>query len=1176
MFTLLADVIVHGSTAELLVLNTCPRARGVGYQHGDRRGCLTGTREAILDRIETWTKDFNMSPVYWLNGLPGTGKSTIAQTTAERLFADGELGASFFCSRDFKDRGDLHLIFPTLSFQLAHRYPSFRSVLVPLLQSNPDIGHESLHSQMERLIVTPLKEKSISTVIVIDALDECADNEPQSAILSVMGRFAEEIPKVKFFITGRPEPRIQSGFRLKLLQPLTETFILHMVDHSVVNTDIQQFLKTELSELAHRSQLTGWPSDKHINLLCQRATGLFIYAVATVKFLDHKVHTPEEQLKKIINLPECTTYEGETQFKSNTTLDSLYTSILEMAIESHVEDPEADSKVQSTIGTVVLVVNPISPSAVAELIGLEIRQVLKILTLVQSLLILSEDHSCPVKPFHKSFRDFIIDQSRCLNKRFYISPSTLHCELTINCLRLMDSALKPNLLSLPNYALNREVKDLQDRVRSHISSALEYACKSWYHHLINAREHAACILTPLHNFLKEKFLPWLEVISVLGAARDVVAGLGNLVLWLQEVCLGLIRVLCITNTSNQVAMNQDLVNMARDYFSFVTRFFEVIKVSAPHIYHSALELSPTSSIIRKHYHCQPFHSSTPMVVCGLPRSWDQAMAISGKYGSCTWSPCGQSFSARTLTSVEVRDALTLEKHSNLQLTNPYSTGERILDTEPLNRLAYSLDGHSLAGCFGPTITIWDIQTGGVIKDIGAINDLPEQLVWSLDGTIIGAIFLAKEGTWDVCAYDVASGAKVSTNTLLSFLEPYLWPHGNSLQAFTILGDECSQIIIGILNIQPTSTNNLIESFPINLPGKPRAISFSPSTNRVSGITNSGMLFVFNIQNSAVMLKQNGPFDVHCLSPDGSLLVASAGCEDIYVWKYDPVGDDYYLLKQSPFWGEDGPQGYQISPVSSVLISRDSYLEVQHLGSLATNGPAENTHYDVFSTNGLYVVTASMTTRSTVAGPIKITNLVKNSSQFICNDSGVEGLALTGSILLVCWFDEIAGWRLTAEGTVDLAPDDGMGVYDGRLWTLPGPEGLGCFWAEGNIGAIEISRDFVFYYNTETGEEVDLPPLKLPLPPSHSQKYLDGHGNHLRDQCTLIYPHFINHKNPSDSYPPVSIPWYEDGWVKYPEGDYQHRFWLPAHWRPDWHEAHWLSNITTLRINIESGLVIIKF
>ena len=539
MFSLLVNANTHFCTAESSVLNNCPRARGAGHQHSDRQSCLTGTREAILDKIESWTKDFDGSPVFWLNGLAGTGKSTIAQSTAEHLFADGQLGASFFCSRDFKDRSDLRFIFPTLSFQLAYKYPNFRSVLIPLLQSDPDIEYEPLHSQMERLIVDPLKRTQISTVIIIDALDECIDDEPQSAILSVMGRLVEQIPKVKFFITGRPEPRIQSGFRLKLLRPLTKIFVLHTVEHSVVNADIRRFFKTRLSELAQQHQLTGWPSDDHVDLLCERAAGLFVYAVATVKFLGHKVCPPKQQLNVIITLPECTTYEGGTQFKSNTTLDSLYTSILQTAFDCE-EYPGPDSKIQSTIGTVVLVVNSLPPSAIAELIGLETEQVMMILMLVQSLLILSDDPNYPVKPFHKSFSDFIVDPSRCLNKRFYISPETLQQKLTIDCLGLMNNALEQNLLSLPDYALNCEVKGLPDRIKDYISPALEYACKSWHNHLTKTKEDIGHILTALHIFLAEKFLPWLEVISILGAARDAITGLEKLILWLQEVCFGLL------------------------------------------------------------------------------------------------------------------------------------------------------------------------------------------------------------------------------------------------------------------------------------------------------------------------------------------------------------------------------------------------------------------------------------------------------------------------------------------------------------------------------------------------------------------------------------------------------------------------------------------------------------
>ena len=232
------------------MLNSCRRALGVGYQHGDRKGCLRGTRETVLNEVESWTKDFNKSPVFWLNGLAGTGKSTIAQTVGERVFADGLLGASFFCSRDFEDRSDLHFIFPTLAFQLAHKFPAFRSVLVPLLQLNPDVVYESLHSQLGKLIVEPLRSADVSTVIVIDALDECKDEEPTSVILFVLGRFVGQIPKVKFFITGRPELRIKTGFRLPLLVDATSVFVLHDVHPSLINDDIRLFLNHELSQLA--------------------------------------------------------------------------------------------------------------------------------------------------------------------------------------------------------------------------------------------------------------------------------------------------------------------------------------------------------------------------------------------------------------------------------------------------------------------------------------------------------------------------------------------------------------------------------------------------------------------------------------------------------------------------------------------------------------------------------------------------------------------------------------------------------------------------------------------------------------------------------------------------------------------------------------------------------------
>ena len=215
-------------------------------------------------------------------------------------------------------------------------------------------------------------------------------------------------------------------------------------------------------------------------------------------------------------------------------LSTLYISILQTAF--YEEDPEVDSKVRSTIGAVVLLVNPLSPSGIAKLVNLNPREVMMFLTLVQSLLTLDEDFNQPVKSFHKSFPDFVTNPSRCTDMRFYISPKKMHLELAMSCLRMMNDELEQGLLSLPDYALNSEVEDLQTRISGRISVALRYACRSWHNHLTEIRGDVTDVVSCLRIFLEEKFLAWLEVVSVIRAVGGAVAALERLIPWLQEVC----------------------------------------------------------------------------------------------------------------------------------------------------------------------------------------------------------------------------------------------------------------------------------------------------------------------------------------------------------------------------------------------------------------------------------------------------------------------------------------------------------------------------------------------------------------------------------------------------------------------------------------------------------------
>ena len=73
---------------------------------------------------------------------------------------DGKLGASFFCLRDFEDRRNLWKIFPTLAFQLAHRYPRFREELLLVLTG----GRGGNTQQAVRATLAPAPAVRLDTV----------------------------------------------------------------------------------------------------------------------------------------------------------------------------------------------------------------------------------------------------------------------------------------------------------------------------------------------------------------------------------------------------------------------------------------------------------------------------------------------------------------------------------------------------------------------------------------------------------------------------------------------------------------------------------------------------------------------------------------------------------------------------------------------------------------------------------------------------------------------------------------------------------------------------------------------------------------------------------------------------------------------------------------------------
>lgn len=173
--------------------------------------CLPNTRVNLLDEIKVWAEGKDEKRIFWLNGLAGTGKSTIARTIARQYFDCGRLGASFFFSKGGGDVGHAAKFFTTIAFQLANKSPSLKRYICSAVAENNDIMNQSLRDQWHQLVLQPLSKLGEdpfrpSYILVVDALDECESESDIRAILQLLVEVRSlEVIQLRVFLTSRPE-----------------------------------------------------------------------------------------------------------------------------------------------------------------------------------------------------------------------------------------------------------------------------------------------------------------------------------------------------------------------------------------------------------------------------------------------------------------------------------------------------------------------------------------------------------------------------------------------------------------------------------------------------------------------------------------------------------------------------------------------------------------------------------------------------------------------------------------------------------------------------------------------------------------------------------------------------------------------------------------------------------
>ncbi|KIL62508.1 hypothetical protein M378DRAFT_55148, partial [Amanita muscaria Koide BX008] len=253
------------------------------------RICHPGTRQNVLRRMKDWINDPSSTErIFWVHGPAGAGKSAIAQTIAQSCGRQ-KVPATFFFFKSDASRNDGTVLFPTLAYQLAFSIPAIKDHIAQSLHERPDLPTKSVETQFEHLIALPFRSlreaasaqlSPLAPVIIIDGVDECADERLQQRFLTIIGNIVKDRSfPFRFLICSRPEAHIEDT--LNKFKALVLPIDLAKLDDA--NRDIEKYLVEQFSSIASNRGLDPtWPGENVIEKIVYKSSGNFILASVVI------------------------------------------------------------------------------------------------------------------------------------------------------------------------------------------------------------------------------------------------------------------------------------------------------------------------------------------------------------------------------------------------------------------------------------------------------------------------------------------------------------------------------------------------------------------------------------------------------------------------------------------------------------------------------------------------------------------------------------------------------------------------------------------------------------------------------------------------------------------------------------------------------------------------------